>query len=71
MGYKYFDAEDQVLQKGQEDYCFYLILFGRTNELVKNPAINNWDWAMTVYQALQRWKKQEFDPKAEAAYMIH
>lgn len=30
---------------------------------MKNPVIDQWDWAHNIYEALLEWKVREFDVK--------
>lgn len=62
--YREVDANTIIYETGQDDDKLYFVLYGEVVRLQKNPKISNWDWAMTVFKALQKWKEDEFDVKA-------
>lgn len=50
---------------------FYIILDGKVSVLVKNPLIDEWEWAMSVYKALSLWKEKEFDKRVSRAMELY
>ena len=50
---------------------FYVVLNGSVSQLVRNPIIDEWDWAMSIYKALVQWKRKDFDVKAHKAMLAY
>lgn len=71
MTFKMFQKDSPVYMKGEIADNFYVVLNGSVSEQIKNPIIDDWEWALSVYMVLQEWKTKEFDPKAKKASMIH
>ena len=63
MTYKEYPAGTPVYKVGDAPDNFYVILNGQVKQKVRNPVIDQWDWAYSIYEALTEWKEKEFDPK--------
>lgn len=50
---------------------FYVILQGTVSVLIRNEIVDQWDWAMSAYNALKDWKEKEFDKKVAKAMKAH
>lgn len=50
---------------------FYIILDGTVSVQKRNPLIDDWDWAMSVYNALLDWKEKEFDKRIAKAMNLY
>ena len=56
----------EIMRFGEQvtnDDKFYIILTGSVNVLSRNPLIDQWNWAMSVYNTLLEWKEKEFDKR--------
>ena len=56
----------EIMRFGEQvtnDDKFYIILTGSVNVLSCNPLIDQWNWAMSVYNTLLEWKEKEFDKR--------
>lgn len=42
-----------------------MIITGQLSVDIKNPIIDQWDWANNIYDKLCKWKREEFDKKVE------
>lgn len=50
------EADESIITYFDPPENFYIILEGTANIMVPNDEIANWDWAMAIYQALNKWK---------------
>lgn len=50
---------------------FYVILQGTVSVLIRNEVVDQWEWAMSVFNALKDWKEKEFDKKVAKAMRTH
>lgn len=64
MTYVEFQNRDLIYQVGDNATNFYVILNGSVAQSIKNPLIDQWEWAYSNYEALLEWKEKEFDPRA-------
>ena len=62
--YKEVRKNSIIYEVNDEANHFYVILNGSVSRKIRNPDIDEWDWAMSVFKALEEWKKKEFDVKA-------
>jgi len=63
LKYKEVEKDAAIYSFGDTPQSLYLIMQGRVSEEAQNPIIDEWDWASSVYNALQEWKQKEFDVK--------
>ena len=63
MTYVEFEQDQFIYKSGDTAENFYVILNGQVDQKMKNPVIDQWDWAYSIYEALLDWKKNEFDEK--------
>lgn len=52
MDYKEISKNQEILKFGELNENFFIILEGSVGVHAPNPAIERWDWAMSVYQGL-------------------
>lgn len=71
MTYQEYQKDSCVYMIGQEIDSVFIVLKGRLQEQLKNPEINNWDYAISVFRVLQEWKANQWDPKAQKAFLLH
>lgn len=62
MTYKEFSAGSTIYTFQDHADNFYVLLNGYVSEEIKNPYIDEWDWANNVYKTLLEWKEKTFDP---------
>ena len=68
MTYQEFDPGSTIYDFSEVADKFYVLLNGQVIEEIKNPNIDQWEWANSVFLALQDWKQSTFDPCAKKAY---
>lgn len=71
ISFKEFNAGDMILNYSTQPRNFYMILSGQVSSEIKNPIIDQWDWANNIYHDLLNWKKNEFDKKVEREMQMH
>lgn len=65
MNYQELDAGSSIMEVGDKAENFYIILSGTVSVQIRNEIIESWDWARSVYNALKKWKKEEFDKRVD------
>ena len=55
---------------GDSSRRIYILLDGSVSIFVKNKTIPDWEWAIDVYNALKKWKKNVFDKKVRMAMRL-
>ena len=50
--FKEYDANQIIYEHGDAPENFFILLKGSVNVIVRNEAIDHWDWANNVFQAL-------------------
>ena len=63
LTYAEYEDGEVIYHEGDEPKNVYMILKGSVANSQKNPRIDSWDWAYSNYEALMKWKKNEFDRK--------
>lgn len=62
--FKEFKNDDLIYKIGESADSFNIMLEGSAVEEIKNQSIEQWEWAMSVYNALLQWKSSVFDELA-------
>lgn len=60
LTFKEAQTNEEIYKFGDEPQNFYIVLRGTVSLKEKNDVIEHWDWAYSVYEALQKWKREEF-----------
>ena len=63
--YRQMNKDDFVYKIGESADEFFILLEGVASEEIKNESIEQWDWAMSVFNALLQWKSSVFDELAQ------
>ena len=61
------DEFENVFEHGDKGDTFYIIIQGLVSVQLPNNNIKNWSFARKEFLKLQKWKQNEFDPKAAFA----
>ena len=59
-------SKEEIYKFGDDPENFYIVLSGIVSIKEKNPVIEQWDWAHSVYETLIKWKKED-----EKGYFSH
>lgn len=65
LSFKEVQAGDELHNYSSQPKNYYMILSGAVSIEIKNPIIDQWDWANNIYNKLQQWKREEFDKKVD------
>lgn len=48
-----------------------MVITGQVNIEIKNPEIDQWEWANSIFNGLKEWKETDFNKKVENQMRIN
>lgn len=64
------EAGQVIYDIGDELSAWCLVLIGGASVTVKNPLIEDWQWARSIFEGLEQWKTKVFDKKVNKEMQI-
>lgn len=71
LTFREYQADEVIYSYDHQPKNFYMVLSGQVNIEIKNPDIDQWDWANDIYKSLDQWKEKEFNLKVEQQMRLH